>query len=271
MPFPDIDPIAFQIGPLAVRWYGLAYFFGIMGGIWLGKHYAGKYPVFGLSRTEFEDFGFLSIFGVLIGGRLGSVLFYNLDFYLDNPIEIFKVWNGGMSFHGGLIGVLVVAAIFCRRRRIGFLDLGDVLACVAPIGLLFGRLANFVNGELWGRPTTVSWGMVFPQADAQPRHPSQLYEAGLEGLVLLVVLALLIRVPALRLRPGFLGGVFLAGYGLFRFLVEYSREPDAGLIGFLTRGQAYSLPMVVAGAWLIWRAFRVPARVASVDPKPSSP
>ena len=263
MPFPDIDPVLFQIGPVAVRWYSLAYIFGVVLGIYVARRIARSFAEFHLSSADVDDFGFWSVLGIILGGRLGYVALYNPGFYLENPVEIVKTWNGGMSFHGGLVGVAVVAVLFCWRRRIRLLDLSDVVVCVAPIGLFLGRLANFVNGELWGRSTSLPWGVVFPQAGgALPRHPSQLYEATLEGVVLLLILGALVRAKWARSMSGFLTGTFLALYGVFRILVEFTREPDAPLLGPLTRGQAYSLPMVVIGAWLLCRALVVTRRQA---------
>jgi phosphatidylglycerol:prolipoprotein diacylglycerol transferase len=257
MPFPDFNPVALSIGPFDLRWYGLAYLVGILLGMFLGRRYAARYPEYGVRPGDLEDFTFWATIGVIVGGRLGSVLFYNLPQYLENPIEIFMMSRGGMSFHGGFLGVLVAAVLFCRRRGLPLLGLADILAAVAPIGLFLGRIANFINGELWGRPTEAPWGIVFPGAGPQARHPSQLYEAALEGLLLFAVLNLLIRSPGVRQRRGLLAGLFVGGYGLLRALVELTREPDATLILGLTRGQFYSLPMILLGGVLIWRALAV--------------
>ncbi|WP_119681951.1 prolipoprotein diacylglyceryl transferase [Indioceanicola profundi] len=253
IPFPDIDPVALEIGPLVIRWYALAYLAGFL----LGWRYAMR-----LARTkpgqptadDMDDFLTWAIVGVILGGRIGYVLFYDVSSYVEEPLRILMVWKGGMSFHGGLLGVTAAGLIFSLRRGIHPLALGDVLAVVAPIGLLFGRIANFVNGELYGRVTDVPWGVVFPHGGPLARHPSQLYEALLEGLVLLIVMAVLARRPALRERNGFLTGAFLTGYGLSRFAVEFFREPDAQL-GFLfagtTMGQLLSIPLILIGLVLI--------------------
>lgn len=267
MDFLNIDPIAFHIGPVPIRWYALAYLAGFLLG-WkyvvhlIKKYYAGHTPPSGraLGILDADDFLPWGIVGVILGGRLGYVLFYQFEMYLDNPAAILMVWQGGMSFHGGVLGVLVAMALFARRRGISFLQLTDLVCCAAPIGLFFGRIANFINGELYGRVTSVPWGMEFPYGGAVPRHPSQLYEAFLEGLVLFIVLALLVRMPTIRARAGFLAGVFLAGYGASRFFVEFFREPDAqiGLIAdAVSMGQILCLPMILGGAAvMVWSTRR---------------
>ncbi|NKD77393.1 prolipoprotein diacylglyceryl transferase [Haematospirillum sp. H1815] len=267
--FPAFDPVALQIGPLAIRWYALAYMTGLLGGWQLMKYLAGRIAGSGmilLSDPEIDDYLVWVTLGVVLGGRLGYVLFYKPDYYLDNPLEVAALWHGGMSFHGGFLGVLVATILFCRFRGIPLLFLLDLAAMVAPLGLMLGRLANFINGELWGRvadPSVVPWAMVFPGAGPDPRHPSQLYEAGLEGLALLVVmLVLFFRFPAVRLRFGVLTGVGMAGYGCARFFVEFFREPDAFLgvfWGGVSMGQILSLPMVVFGIWLMSWAWKRPA------------
>ncbi|MBY6260675.1 prolipoprotein diacylglyceryl transferase [Azospirillum sp. 412522] len=259
--FPTIDPVAFAVGPVVVRWYALAYLAGFV----LGWRYC-----LGLARLdpdrrphpeEFDDFLTWAVIGTILGGRLGYVLFYNLPYYLENPLDAVQVWHGGMSFHGGMVGVLTAIALFCWRRGISPFVFGDIIAACAPIGLFFGRIANFINGELYGRPAPdFAYAMVFPRDPLQvPRHPSQLYEAALEGVVLFVLLAIAIRTPALRNRPGTVGGLFLIGYGLSRIIVEFFREPDPQL-GFLfagaTMGQLLSLPMVAIGLWLVLRGRR---------------
>lgn len=263
MPFPDIDPILLQIGPLAVRWYGIAYIAGLFLGVAIAKRLAQGHGL--LAAEAFDDFMVWALIGIVLGGRLGSVVLYDLDHYLANPMELPKIWKGGMSFHGGLIGVAVAAIWFTKRRMIDPLRFLDILSCVAPIGLFFGRLANFVNGELYGRPTEMPWGVVFPFGGPVARHPSQLYEAALEGLLLLVLLNGLMRVEGVRRRPGLLCGAFLLGYGALRFLVEFTREPDATLMGPLTRGQAYCVPMVVVGVWLSCRALVATQRAHAID------
>ena len=255
IPFPAIDPVLISIGPLAIRWYSLAYIAGILIGwryiVGLAKQKPGV-----IDNAAIDDLIVWLVFGIILGGRLGYVLFYKPGYYLANPIEALYVWQGGMSFHGGAIGVILALAIFSRKRGVALLPLADLVACAAPIGLFFGRIANFINGELFGRPADVAWAMVFPRGGPEPRHPSQLYESFLEGLLLFLILAVLWRFTRLRDRPGALGGVFLLGYGAFRMFVEQFREPDAHL-GFLvagaTMGQLLSLPLVAAGIWLLAR------------------
>ena len=256
LPYPDIDPVALQIGPLVIRWYALAYITGILAGWWYARRLIRNWasPV---SRQGLDDFVLWATIGIVVGGRLGYVLFYNLDQYLADPIQILVIWQGGMAFHGGLVGVIVAAWLFARRRDFPALALSDLIACAAPIGLFFGRIANFINGELYGRVTTLPWGIIFPNGGPFPRHPSQLYEALLEGLVLFAVLAILARRPGLYLKPGLLSGAFLTGYGLIRFAIEFAREPDAqlGLVfGPFSMGQALSVPLVALGIFLVARA-----------------
>lgn len=252
--FPVIDPVAIAIGPFAVRWYALAYISGILIGwrycLWLAR----RRPVY-FEPAAIDDFVLYATLGIVLGGRIGFVLFYNLAYYLQHPLEVFMVWQGGMSFHGGLLGVLTAIALFARRVGVPFAVIGDIVAAATPIGLFFGRLANFVNGELFGRPAPdVPWAMVFPRGGPVPRHPSQLYEAAMEGLLLFAILFLIARRPEIRERPGQVGGAFLVGYGIFRTVAELFREPDAQ-IGFLsfgfTMGQLLSMPMIVAGLALI--------------------
>jgi phosphatidylglycerol:prolipoprotein diacylglycerol transferase len=256
IPYPVIDPILFEIGPFAIRWYALAYIFGLLLG-WRYALWLNKRPPHAAYARDIDDFLVWATLGVVLGGRLGYVLFYKTDYYLENPLAALQVWRGGMSFHGGLLGVAVATLLFCRRRKIALLPFADLIACVAPIGLLLGRVANFVNTELVGRVTDVPWAMVFPGYGPEPRHPSQLYEAALEGIVLLVVVHLLWRVEAIRRRPGILSGAFLIGYACFRGIAELFRQPDAH-IGFLlagtTMGQWLSVPMAIVGAALIVRA-----------------
>lgn len=251
--FPMIDPVLVEVGPIVIRWYALAYIAGLVLGwrymIWLARQ-AGS-----LIKPEHADeFLVWAVFGVILGGRLGYVLFYKPGYYLANPSEIIQTWQGGMSFHGGFLGVLIATWLFCRLRDIRFWAFIDLAAVVTPIGLFFGRIANFINSELWGRPTDVAWGVVFPNGGLYPRHPSQLYEAALEGLVLLAVLHLVWRRDSLRITPGVISGAFLIGYGLSRIIVEFYRQPDAHL-GYLwggaTMGQLLSIPMVLAGMALI--------------------
>jgi phosphatidylglycerol---prolipoprotein diacylglyceryl transferase len=265
LPYPVIDPTLFSIGPFAIRWYALAYIVALVLGwrycLYLARRWAAAgAPV--ASDKDIDDFLVWATIGVVAGGRLGYMLFYNIVYYLQNPFQIVELWHGGMSFHGGIAGICLAAWLFCRQRKILLLRFGDMFACAGPIGLFLGRIANFINGELWGRPSDAPWAMVFPNAGPLPRHPSQLYEAVLEGLVLFAVLFLMQRRPAIRARPGTVAGMFLLLYGLFRVFVEFFREPDAQL-GFLfagiTMGQLLSLPLVAAGAFLLLRARPEPA------------
>jgi phosphatidylglycerol---prolipoprotein diacylglyceryl transferase len=249
---PDFDPIAFSVGPLAVRWYGLMYLVGFAAAWALGvlRIRQGLAP---LTRRQFDDLLFLGVLGVILGARLGYVLFYKPGHYLANPLEIFAVWQGGMSFHGGLIGVAAAIAFTAWRHRIDFLRLADFVVPLCPLGIAAGRMGNFINGELYGRVTDVPWGMVFRGAGPLPRHPSQLYEFALEGIALFVIVWWFSSKPRPR---GQVGGLFLVGYGAFRFLAEFTREPDAflGLLALgLTMGQWLSLPLIALGLWLfLW-------------------
>ena len=260
MPFPDIDPVAFAVGPLTVRWYALAYIAGILLGWRLLSRSIDRFPA-RAGPKDVADFVVWTVLGIIAGGRIGYLLFYGRDVLVQDPLAAFAVWQGGMSFHGGLAGSALAAWLFCRTRGLAFASFCDAIACVIPVGLLFGRLANFVNGELWGRPTDLPWGVVFPGAGPEPRHPSQLYEAALEGLLLWAVLRLLATRTSLARRPGALSGVFLAGYAGARILVEFVREPDAQLgylAGPLTMGMLLSLPVLVIGAAVAARAGRRP-------------
>ncbi|QDQ86355.1 prolipoprotein diacylglyceryl transferase [Alcaligenaceae bacterium SJ-26] len=244
---PAFDPIAFSIGPLAVHWYGLMYLLGFSLA-WLLGRWRINHGLSRLSLRDLEDLIFYCVVGVVLGGRLGYILFYKFDYYLAHPADILKVWEGGMAFHGGLLGVVIALLLFARSRKMSLLEVGDLTAPLIPLGLAAGRLGNFINGELWGRPTDLPWGMVFPQAgDAIARHPSQLYQMGLEGLLLFAVLWWFARKP----RPiGQVSAVFLIGYGLCRFVAEFAREPDdfLGLLAAnLSMGQWLSLPMIAAG------------------------
>jgi phosphatidylglycerol:prolipoprotein diacylglycerol transferase len=263
--YPAIDPVLFEIGPFAIRWYALAYLAGILLG-WRYARWLASYTPHLAQPEDVDDVVVWVTLGIVLGGRLGYVLFYQPLYYLEHPLAALQIWHGGMSFHGGLLGVVVAGVLFCRHRGIPTLAFADLIFCGTPFGLFFGRLANFINGELAGRPTDVPWAMVFPNYGPEPRHPSQLYEAALEGIVLFVLLYLLWRVPRLRERPGLLSGAFLVGYGCMRIFVELFREPDAHL-GFLipgvTMGQLLSLPMIVFGAWLIRRACQRPLAATS--------
>jgi phosphatidylglycerol:prolipoprotein diacylglycerol transferase len=259
---PQFDPIAIQLGPLAIRWYGLMYLLAFAAFYFLGRRRLatapGGSPIRGWKPSDLEDLLVYGVVGVVLGGRLGYVLFYKPAYYLQHPLEVLAIWEGGMSFHGGLVGVLVACAVFARRRGVRFLDLMDFVAPLVPLGLAAGRMGNFINGELWGRASRVPWAMVFPQSgSAEPRHPSQLYQFLGEGLLLFALLWWFSSRP----RPsGVVSGAFLVGYGVLRFLAEFAREPDAFLgtvLGPFTMGQLLCIPMVVAGAWLMARRVRL--------------
>jgi len=260
IPFPAIDPVAISLGPFAIRWYALAYIVGLLIG-WRYCLALSDRPPGLIGRKEVDDFLVWATLGVVIGGRLGYVLFYNLPQYLAHPIEIFEMWHGGMSFHGGAIGVTVAILLFTRNRKVPLFAFSDIICAAVPIGLFFGRIANFINGELWGRPSDVPWAMIFPSGGPVPRHPSQLYEAGCEGLLLFVLL-LGAELRGARRRPGVLTGLFLAGYAVARMSGELFRQPDAQL-GYLilgtTMGQLLSIPVLIAGLWIIHWARRHPA------------
>jgi len=260
--FPAIDPVAIHFGPLAIRWYALAYVAGLLIGWRYCLRLAARSP-FAFTKEQIDDFLFWAIIGVILGGRIGYVLFYNFDFYAANPLQIFAVWRGGMSFHGGFLGVLIAGTLFARNRGIPFLALADVVAPAVPIGLFFGRIANFINGELFGRPSDLPWAIVFPGGGPVPRHPSQLYEAGLEGILLFLLLWFLVYRRGALEKPGVVTGAFFAGYGIARIVAEFFREPDMQ-IGFLaggvTMGQVLSVPLVIAGVWLfLWARRRTPS------------
>ena len=254
---PQIDPVIFQIGPLAVRWYGLMYLLGFAAFWWLGKKRAQRSDSF-IRPEQVGDLLFYSVLGVIIGGRLGSVFFYHFDLFVDNPLYLFRIWEGGMSFHGGLLGVILALWLYQRKYGWGFLRLCDFVAPLVPLGLGFGRIGNFINGELWGRATELPWGMVFPAAaDQLARHPSQLYQAGLEGALLFVILWIF----SSRSRPvGSVCSLFVLLYGIFRFLIEFVREPDPHLgfiaLDWMTMGQLLTLPMMAVGAFVFWLSYR---------------
>ncbi|SEA45616.1 prolipoprotein diacylglyceryl transferase [Alkalimonas amylolytica] len=248
--FPNIDPVAISIGPLAIHWYGLMYLVAFALAWWLANRAAAQ-PGSGWTSQQVSDLLFYGFLGVILGGRIGYVLFYQFDSFLDDPLYLVKIWTGGMSFHGGLLGVLATMAWFSRKYQKDFLALGDFAAPLIPLGLAAGRIGNFINAELWGRVTEVPWGMVFPGAGPLPRHPSQLYHVALEGILLFVIILL---VRHFKPAKGTLGGVFLLGYGVARFIVEFFREPDAhlGVLSLgMTMGQWLCLPMILAGLALI--------------------
>ncbi|MBX8826110.1 prolipoprotein diacylglyceryl transferase [Ochrobactrum sp. SFR4] len=269
LPFPNIDPVLFSIGPLSVHWYGIGYVIGILFAWWYGKKLVNTARLWPnnnapMDPLALDDFVLWAALGVVIGGRLGYVLFYNFGFYISNPLEIPAVWDGGMSFHGGILGTTVAMILFARKRRIPVWSMFDTIAAGVPIGLGVVRIANFINSELWGRVSDVSWAVYFPNGGPLPRHPSQLYEAALEGFVLFFVLALLIWKGNKLKAPGFIAGAFVAGYGLSRILVEFFREPDAQLGylvgGWMTMGMVLSVPMVLLGVWAMWRGNRAAAK-----------
>lgn len=246
-----IDPVAIDFGFIQIHWYGLMYVFGFLGGYALAIYRIGR-GLFPINREQMADLLTWIALGVILGGRSGYMIFYQPARLLDEPLSLFFIWEGGMAFHGGLIGVIALTWVFARRHRVAPLALGDALAPLIPIGLGLGRLGNFIGGELWGRPTDMHWGMVFPRADALSRHPSQLYQFALEGIVLFVILWTF----SAKSRPsGQVTGLFLLGYGVFRFAVEFVREPDAHLgfiwLSWMTMGQLLSIPMIAIGIWLL--------------------
>ena len=261
IPFPDIDDVLFSIGPLTIRWYALSYVAGLLFAWFYTKRlvktpslWAKEPPA---TPLQIDDLLFWGALGVIVGGRLGYVLVYNPAFFLANPAAIPAVWSGGMSFHGGFVGVILAVVMFCRVRKLNFLSTMDAVACGVPIGLFFGRVANFINQELYGRVTDVPWAVIFPRSDGYPRHPSQLYEAALEGLLLFVVLRICTHRLMLLKQPGYICGVFALVYGLSRIFVELFRVPDSHIgyfAGFFTMGMSLSVPMVLLGLFLIRRA-----------------
>jgi phosphatidylglycerol:prolipoprotein diacylglycerol transferase len=267
LPYPAINPVLIHIGPLAVRWYALAYIVGILVGWFYARNIIASERLWGgpapLTVVDFDDFIIWVTLGIILGGRTGYVLFYNLPVFAAHPLQIFELWNGGMSFHGGVIGCIVAIVGFALHRGIPMLSLGDVTTAMAPIGLFLGRIANFINGELWGRPTDVPWAMIFPNGGPIPRHPSQLYEAALEGIVLFTVLNVLVRLGALK-RPGVVTGCFGVGYGIARITCEFFREPDVQLgflWGGLTMGMLLCIPLMLIGIAILAYAY-------SSEPKP---
>ncbi|HEY5347504.1 MAG TPA: prolipoprotein diacylglyceryl transferase [Rhizomicrobium sp.] len=288
IPYPHIDPVLLQLGPFALRWYALAYIAGVVlawwgivrvlrrKSLWAGAPFNGKPPA---TEDQIGDLVIWATLGVIIGGRLGYDLFYGVilcgfthgDFcngmpmsFLTQPWRILAEWNGfvpelrGMSFHGGAIGVAIAVIWFCRRQKLALLPIADLVCAFQPIGQFFGRIANFINGELWGKPSDVPWAMIFPRADGQPRHPSQLYEAGLEGIALFIVMQVCLRVFRLHERPGLLTAIFLASYGAIRFFLEFFREPDSPFIGWFSMGMALSILLWIGAGLLFWHALRKP-------------
>jgi len=262
IPFPAFDPVLISVGPIAIRWYALAYIVGILLGWVYARAIIRREILWGgpapMTVTDFDDFVLWVTLGIILGGRIGYVLFYNPSYFAAHPLESVQLWKGGMSFHGGFLGCVLAVVLFARRRGLPILSLGDLTCAAGTIGIFLGRIANFINGELWGRPTDVPWAMVFPNGGPLPRHPSQLYEAALEGLVLFTVLALLIRAGALK-RPGLILGAFALGYAIARAIGEHFREPDIQigfLWGGLTMGTLLSLPLMLAGVALIAVALR---------------
>ena len=260
MNFPTIDPVFLSIGPLQFRWYGLMYVLAFIATYFIIRSEVRRKQL-SLTPDDVADLVFYGAMGVVLGGRLGYILFYNLGFYLANPLKLFAVWEGGMSFHGGALGVILAFVLYARRKKLPFLTLIDIAALCAPVGLGLGRIGNFINAELYGRPTDLPWGMIFPGSDGLPRHPSQLYEAFLEGIALFAIVRFMSRrSPA----TGVSAWTFCAGYGLFRFIVEFFRQPDSQMglfFGLFSMGQLLSLPMFLLGSFMVFRLLqRTPAR-----------
>ncbi len=263
LPFPDIDPVIVALGPLSIHWYGLGYVAGILFAWWYGKRLAANMRLWPnneppLTALDLDDFVLWAALGVVLGGRIGHILFYDFAKYAADPLSVLYVWQGGMSFHGGFLGTTIAMVLFARRRGINVWSMFDAIACAAPVGLGLVRLANFINSELWGRATDVPWAVIFPNGGPVSRHPSQIYEALLEGLVLFIAMRFLSHTRFKLRTPGFIAGAFVAGYGLCRILAEFFREPDVQ-IGYLagnwlTMGMMLSLPMVLAGLWAMLRA-----------------
>ena len=258
---PQFDPVAIHLGPLAIRWYGLMYLLAFVQFWWLGKRRIATQPQWsnaGWTTQQLDDLLFYGVLGVVLGGRLGQVLFYEPGYYFSHPLDILAVWKGGMSFHGGFLGVLLAMAWYARRNRRSWLEITDFIAPLIPLGLAAGRIGNFINGELWGRVCNpaLPWAMIFPQVDILPRHPSQLYQAGLEGVLFFLLLWRFSSVPRAR---GAVSGAFLVGYGAFRFIAEFFRSPDDGIFGLsevVSMGQWLSLPMILIGLLMLWHASR---------------
>ncbi len=260
--FPDLDPVALSLGPLDIRWYALSYMAGFLLGWWAIKKFLDKYPSVYLTKDKVDDLLTWIIIGVILGGRLGYVLFYNFDYYLENPLDALMIWHGGMAFHGGLIGVITAMILFAWKNKMPFFAVADRVAVVTPIGLFFGRIANFINGELYGRASDLPWAMVFGEGDVA-RHPSQIYQAATEGLILFAVLLIAQRFPVIRNRYGILSGLFLSGYAIMRFFIEFTRQPDSQLgllFADLSMGQILCIPMFLSGVAIIIYALKKHAK-----------
>ncbi|PZP55326.1 MAG: prolipoprotein diacylglyceryl transferase [Micavibrio aeruginosavorus] len=262
--FPNIDPVAIHLGPLAIHWYALAYLAGILGGWFLAKHIArldqNRYRP---NEADIDDFMTWAVLGVILGGRIGYILFYNFHIYAEHPLEVLKIWQGGMSWHGALIGVITVIISYAKIKKVELFRLADLFAVGATIGFFFGRIANFVNGELFGRVTESPFGIIFPRGGELPRHPSQLYEAALEGLVLFIILVTMAHISKIRNTPGLISAAFLFCYGCFRFIIEFFREPDAQLgfiVGDLSMGQLLCMPVIAGGILVFIIAQKLKAR-----------
>ena len=257
----NIDPIAISIGPINIYWYGIAYMMGMILGLFYAKKivsYQKNSCDLNITKEDIDEIFLWIVFGIILGARFGYILFYNFNFYLSNPISIFTLWEGGMSFHGGASGVIIAIAAYSWKKNKPFLELGDVICAVVPIGLFFGRIANFINGELWGKVTSAPWGIIFPKADQNPRHPSQLYEAGLEGILLFIILAILISNKGLQ-KKGLISGSFLFIYSFSRILIEFFREPDKHIgyiFPYLTMGIILSIPFLLLGLFLIATSYK---------------
>ena len=257
----NIDPIAISIGPINIYWYGIAYMMGMVLGLFYAKKivsYQKNSCDLNITKEDIDEIFLWIVFGIILGARFGYILFYNFNFYLSNPISIFTLWEGGMSFHGGASGVIIAIAAYAWKKNKSFLELGDVICAVVPIGLFFGRIANFINGELWGKVTSAPWGIIFPKADQNPRHPSQLYEAGLEGILLFIILAILISNKGLQ-KKGLVSGSFLFIYSFSRILIEFFREPDKHIgyiFPYLTMGIILSIPFLLLGLFLIATSYK---------------
>ena len=257
--YPEISPIMFSIGPLAIRWYSVAYLLGIFAAWFLIRRDVKKYEL-GLSNKDVEDLVFYVTFGIILGGRLGYMIFYGKDMLFANPLSVFEIWKGGMSFHGGIIGVIVAILLVSKKLKYSFLRLTDMVCVYVPIGIFLGRLANFANDELWGRETTVPWAIRFPSGGYLPRHPSQIYEALAEGLLMLLILIVCWHSKKIREKNGFVSGLFLSLYGIFRMFMEQFRQPDAQMgffFEYITMGQMLSLPFVLIGLYIILRSIKL--------------